>query len=235
MVPLNFMHSIFVANIEDVNSLIHDYIESSGKKIWVNNHFGLMVYEYIDWKFTWWYFPRDFLGFVDDDDVIESEILTESIHDNQKEFTEVRISFTEEPLLDDYFADLAYLLFQTFPVKREGINFHLECLPGKPVFYSPVDYAKANAIALQKAGEDLLTILPEKKKRKSGGKSNFTETCQLEVIKKWDNGFEGKESTKLPDFLIKEFGESEGIPNVPEQTFYSWRKRLIDRGKYHPK
>ena len=50
---------------------------------------------------------------------------------------------------------------------------------------------------------------------------------KTEVVHKWDRLNKGVTAVTLPEFLISEFGEENGVPNVPISTFYSWRKKFL--------
>lgn len=75
--------------------------------------------------------------------------------------------------------------------------------------------------------EALLVLIEEKKHR--GKKSNYAPEVRFRAVRDWMLLQAKGNPMKLQDFLEERFGVApeSGMPLVPNQTFYGWRKKYI--------
>jgi len=75
--------------------------------------------------------------------------------------------------------------------------------------------------------EALLVLIEEKKHR--GKKSNYAPEVRFRAVRDWMLLQAKGNPMKLMDFLEERFGVApeSGMPLVPNQTFYGWRKKYI--------
>jgi hypothetical protein len=226
MQQIYFMHTIFRASVEDVKAFIDNFIEQIGNTFWIGKT-GVKIYERKDYLFSWW-FVQGTPPIFQDDEVFTSNI--EVILNVTKLLgnTEVRFVISNE-ILFYYFSRLSYALWEEYSI-ADG-DLLLPKLDSKPIFSSAAQYARELDIQFSWLGEALDSkIIPIKKEKR--GRSNYTEQEKIDALTEWDSVDPTKSNKFLPDFLNDRFGSTNGVLNVAEGTFNSWRMRLRSKGKY---
>lgn len=81
--------------------------------------------------------------------------------------------------------------------------------------------------------EELLTLIEQG--RRGGKKSSHPDDVQFRAVRDWMILQSRETSMTLQQFLEERFGVSaeSGMPLVPNQTFYSWRKKFLKELEQH--
>lgn len=85
---------------------------------------------------------------------------------------------------------------------------------------------------MQNQNEPLLTTTEETEQTamplNHGRKSMITDEAKREAILAWEQRDTLAPGMRLDEFLEKKFGSTpDGVPLVPTQTFFDWRKRFM--------
>lgn len=74
-------------------------------------------------------------------------------------------------------------------------------------------------------------IMVIEEKRPRGRKHSYPEKIRLETVIEWYSNLKGQAGIPLHQYLDTKFGNMDGVPNVPESTFYSWKRQFTKQGK----
>ena len=227
MDKIYFLHCIFDVDIEEIEDFLNLYFLSKNYRIKMTKTIELRVLEKRGWKYSWKYISTDFPDF--DDTPRYSEILFEPADLEDVVATEVMILISDDPVLENFFGQMAYFLWESFSVVDGPLLY--EPFAEKPLFSSPIEYFNYKATedtSLQKSLEENLG--PVTSDRLRGRKYSVPLEQQIEVVKRWEEEKKLKDITLL-SFLEDEFGSTNGCLNVAQSTFYHWRERLIKEGQ----
>lgn len=107
-----------------------------------------------------------------------------------------------------------------------------------PLIPKPNDEISSNEIPPGVTAEDIdeLLLITEQSKR-GGKKSAYTDDIQFRAVRDWMTMQAHGTSVTLQQFLEERFGTAPetGMPLVPNQTFYSWRKKFLKELKKYKK
>lgn len=127
---------------------------------------------------------------------------------------------------------LANLLFNIFGFKPVSLT------PLTPLATDSTPDNDLSAVAL----DDIEQLLIATEQRKRGGKkSPYPEDVQIRAVRDWTSLQTRGASVTLQQFLEERFGTAPetSMPLVPNQTFYSWRKKVLqelrDEKRHCPK
>jgi hypothetical protein len=65
--------------------------------------------------------------------------------------------------------------------------------------------------------------------RSKRGRSKYTKAEKIKVVEDWAALDPDTDTRTLTEFLIDRFGETGSVPNVADQTFYTWRSKYGGR------
>lgn len=130
-----FFHCVLDQNIERITNTINVYFSRTNYSFFVNDHFSFYAYKRQGLRFFWRVNPIE-LNF--EDMGLQSEVVLKGQMVGKKEITEIRISFTDDPILEHYFEGLVYYLLEHFEI-IDGSR-HIPCLKGKLKFTSLYEY-----------------------------------------------------------------------------------------------
>ena len=248
-----FFHSLLDENIQNISRSINVYFSKTNYSLMINDKFSYYAYKRQGLRFYWRVDPIE-LNY--EDLGLQSEVILKGQTIKKKEITEIRISFTDFLFLELYFERLVYNLLNQYEIIN-GTR-QIPCLKGELRFTSLYDYnlyrmkrdrdakeeldrafsqnnfeesQSTSNVGLEKLPQSKATEL-NKKKHRIGRKALLNETQQLDLVREWDQ--RDTEDIILIDFLIKKYGATNGYPVISRATFYSYKRRLIQKGLYKP-
>ena len=202
------------------------YFLSKNYRIKLNKSIELKVLEKRGWKYSWKYISSEIPDF--DNTPRYSEISLKPIDLENVVTTEVLILISDDPILENFFGKMAYFLWESFSVIDGSLVS--ESVTQKPLFSTPIEYSNYRALKDASILEDLKDNLGTRASdRLRGRKYTVPTDKRIDAVKRWEEVKKQKDIT-LFLFLEDEFGSTNGCLNVPQSTFYYWRKQLINEG-----
>lgn len=130
-----FFHSLLDENIQNISRSINVYFSKTNYSLMVNDKISFYAYKRQGLHFYWRVDPIE-LNY--EDLGLQSEVILKGQTIKKKEITEIRISFTDFPILELYYARLVYNLLNQYEI-IDGTR-QISCLKGKLRFTSLYDY-----------------------------------------------------------------------------------------------
>jgi len=130
-----FFHSLLDENIQNISRSINVYFSKTNYSVMINDNFSFYAYKRQGLRFNWRVDPIE-LNY--EDLGLQSEVILKGQTIKTKEITEIRISFSDFPILEYYFERLVYHLLEQFEI-IDGSR-QIPCLKGKLIFTSLYDY-----------------------------------------------------------------------------------------------
>ena len=91
-------------------------------------------------------------------------------------------------------------------------------------------YPEADVKIREKEDKRVVLDLPDKPKLtavpRKYGPSRYSDDEKIRAVYLWDKLDKSIRAQRLDEFLDELFGNEDGTPNVPNSTFYGWKKRF---------
>lgn len=135
MSEINFFHCLLDKDADEIYKIVDEYFSSTNYQAMMDEGFSIIAFKRKGLKFSW---RLDPIQLNLEDMGLESEVVIKSRDKNGEKITEIKISFTDEILLELYFEELVYKLLESTSI-IEGRR-SLPILKGKPRFSNLYEY-----------------------------------------------------------------------------------------------